>query len=881
MDYVFAACGDEDNQICVQLAGGSYEFYDTYVNADENKSSFESNGTYAFRITLVDNDGNRYKYNGKDTKSYDYYTNSDSRLSGDYYYNSYKFFNNTNFSTSYDINRSYEILKGSNDFSTLNGISSFWKKKLGVDKTQLTNDMKTVLTNAGITDINDQNEIFKKGDLYVVIERIFKIKVSYLSERRKETKKVYREDPSCASGCSNIVGDDRNQCMAGCIQPYTVSYYVQNEAAKYFVGTGRSIAILLNNYYYGNTKYSISSSSIIGLDFLRSNVFVNDIGRMRIDDMTDINNWNFGPKLNKITTLKKTDLTSWNTIYDRDSKWSELEAQNRTIDILVLKITSGGGITEECKTERNAISMGLDWDSVHEKCCDEGKIFNSKTKTCGGSLTFNPTSGQTTTYTYTASPSVNICKDSTVNSTIKNLSSCSYKVNNGSSTNASLADCVLYNKRYYVGSYAGNDVYCMETLNTNFSNFRLNFASKYSSGKFIPISRYPSLTKNVTCYASGSSDTSLYTYLNTSGIKNLATNMKVKVNFLNENNYQFVNSSKNITENNKSTGKTKYGQNYTSLNFSVLYNYSYVNDSLNKYIKIQNAQGSIDKINSRYKTMTQNINFNIPTDTEPGTYSTSISLDGLDSNISKITDGTDYEKARTFTTGGSGKYCKLEYSAKKDNIYYCGREFRNKLSGDNIVGYSANYTKGVCNINIVYSGVTESYCDSLETTTSTTEFITSGNTTILNFNNNLASSNISCSFNIDVGKKIEDILIYRPIDLSNPFPGKNGKGRTAGSNWSKSDITNYITSRQDAYTKKPMYSFTLTPSNIKTIREYNKTHTYDDFNLNCRGEGSACFSQFIATYKGMMNKDKSSCYFATKEERTVASFNSCADYTKR
>lgn len=78
--------------------------------------------------------------------------------------------------------------------------------------------------------------------------------------------------------------------------------------------------------------------------------------------------------------------------------------------------------------------------------------------------------------------------------------------------------------------------------------------------------------------------------------------------------------------------------------------------------------------------------------------------------------------------------------------------------------------------------------------------------------------------------------------------------------------------------KKPLYSVTLTSSQIKNIRKYNKNHKYDDFNLKCVGSktGTACYSSFIRTY---LNKAKSVC--DNTNNQSASAFNSCADYSKR
>ena len=94
-------------------------------------------------------------------------------------------------------------------------------------------------------------------------------------------------------------------------------------------------------------------------------------------------------------------------------------------------------------------------------------------------------------------------------------------------------------------------------------------------------------------------------------------------------------------------------------------------------------------------------------------------------------------------------------------------------------------------------------------------------------------------------------IIYRPISLSNPFPSTNGKNkyRAFGQNWSEKLINDYIINNRnvkeyDVYNLKPLYTITLTPSTIKSIRNYNKKHSMNDFNLSCT-EGYDCISKFL------------------------------------
>jgi len=117
----------------------------------------------------------------------------------------------------------------------------------------------------------------------------------------------------------------------------------------------------------------------------------------------------------------------------------------------------------------------------------------------------------------------------------------------------------------------------------------------------------------------------------------------------------------------------------------------------------------------------------------------------------------------------------------------------------------------------------------------------------------------TCDFNVDLPDEPENGIdvIFRPISLSNPFPGIDGEGRNAGINWlSGSSDTNEIiedvilnnrgVETVDVYTElDPLYKIVLTPTLIKKIRKYNNTTTYSDYNLECDSNGNNCKSKFI------------------------------------
>ena len=140
------------------------------------------------------------------------------------------------------------------------------------------------------------------------------------------------------------------------------------------------------------------------------------------------------------------------------------------------------------------------------------------------------------------------------------------------------------------------------------------------------------------------------------------------------------------------------------------------------------------------------------------------------------------------------------------------------------------------------------------------------------------------------GKKI----IYRVIDLSNPFPSYDGvgnakikigtfndtvKGRYPGRNWngSKTVQTKILNNRSvdgDAvYDKTPLYTFELTSENIKAIRAYNRgvKDKYADFNLKCLlNNSAACKSDFIRS--SIAGLTGGTCKSVTKD-----SFYKCDD----
>lgn len=138
-------------------------------------------------------------------------------------------------------------------------------------------------------------------------------------------------------------------------------------------------------------------------------------------------------------------------------------------------------------------------------------------------------------------------------------------------------------------------------------------------------------------------------------------------------------------------------------------------------------------------------------------------------------------------------------------------------------------------------------------------------------------------------------VIYRTISLENPFPGKtisggikgfntDVNGRYPGANWNsekivKNDILYSRSNSQSSYGSKiyyneePLYTFVLNSATINAIRNYNDTHKYDDFELDCKKNNSlACVSTFVhdPSLSGLVS---GTCQFNTSK----TNFYKCSD----
>jgi hypothetical protein len=211
---------------------------------------------------------------------------------------------------------------------------------------------------------------------------------------------------------------------------------------------------------------------------------------------------------------------------------------------------------------------------------------------------------------------------------------------------------------------------------------------------------------------------------------------------------------------------------------------------------------------------------------------------------------------------------------------------------DNVIGNTV-YTIQKCNNNTEICGfylhcindkeTSQSYLDLLSKKLNTTNIVTSIK------NNTINTSNIEGAIRtLDTnicGIKTNAKVVYRVIDLNRPFLTKDGNIRTSGYNWnSEKIIKEKITNNRGVegnkvYTKDPIITITLTPQNIKKIREYNKNKNYNDNDLTCNNNVS-CISNFIhgdtnsLTSMGVKISGISECT-NLKTNSNTTSFNEC------
>jgi hypothetical protein len=586
------------------------------------------------------------------------------------------------------------------------------------------------------------------------------------------------------------------------------------------------------------------------------------------------------------------------TVYDGGRDWNATEGKCCAARTKYNSKTGKCETVETKCTKNNYISLGRSYNTTLKKCCLPGQnLKKGKPQKVTSCFTKDsaPTNYDYNYYCYTQS---NMCSKNKVNSTINSYVT---TVKNGPTsmytkgpTQSNLTDnqsgeCILNNSAYYVGTVNGTKIYCSDSLETSLSGMISNLSLK--SGTFMPVSS-PTITVNHNCYFTLANHSAKEPY--TKNIKDIYsefTSPSINLNFMNKD-YTFNGSSSSVDTGTLSaqSKETAYGAKYYTYSFKTTYTPGYSSSLLNKFVDKKTATGSGDSfapINGMaYNQMSKNINISIPTDAS-GTYSAKYTLGSSSySNpaINKILSNStttlkkSYDTKKTVECGGT---CKIEYSSKFLNCTSTGSLIRDIFKNGYGSDLNISNTKDLCQFTMQFPVGSKAECTRAKGTlkTLTATYTKDSCTQKVVFNTSVTGADSSCSNSVTVENiDIKEDLVFRPISLSNPFPGQNGKGRSMGSPWTDDLKKTYITNRSDVYSKKPLYSITLTPSTIKQIRDYNKKNSYDDFNLIC-SNGEACYSIFLRNYSKIVNTNKSNCYNAN--DRSVNAFNSCADYSKR
>ena len=124
-------------------------------------------------------------------------------------------------------------------------------------------------------------------------------------------------------------------------------------------------------------------------------------------------------------------------------------------------------------------------------------------------------------------------------------------------------------------------------------------------------------------------------------------------------------------------------------------------------------------------------------------------------------------------------------------------------------------------------------------------------------------------------------VVYRSVDLNNPFLTKSGSERIPGENWNSNQVVKTEikegrgTNGYGLYNKEPLYTITLTPNTINKIKKYNESNNYSDFNLDCEND-SKCVSTYLQKLKqdGIVTSKISYCSGLTSGNKE-SNFDSC------
>lgn len=471
--------------------------------------------------------------------------------------------------------------------------------------------------------------------------------------------------------------------------------------------------------------------------------------------------------------------------------------------------------------------------------------------------------------------------------------------------------CIVESKKTYGSdfyydkklSYNKCDVYCLESVNYEFPNS----INAVNAGTKITINDYKTGTSSISpvsiygkrvCKATGS------------------CNMSTIVSRANANNYyNDFNPKLEITFNNIniSNNSTKYKTNYNlfgieSKNVSVNSDLITITKNINYVLDSDKGTGQyyhyvckngVSYDNPKDKTSCKYLGYsNVPVsfDTPKGTYNYKITMTNLFGKNQKFYGIINKGSIAGFTseTESLGSYLssyKSLFVPDKNNSAYLTREFITGITARKSTAleelkqtscysfYNCSENAGMikCDYNAKSSTNTNSrvlYENFYYCLVNIKSILTNVNRTVTGGND---FGTYACKYKVVNQFKEKNSIIYRPISLTDPFPGENGESRTPGTNWNdESIIESVIKSARgtssdtpyELYTKEPIYEFVLTPSNISNIRKYNNNNEYTDFDLQCgldssnKSTGEKCISNFIkdGISNGYFKDASGTCY---------------------
>lgn len=394
-------------------------------------------------------------------------------------------------------------------------------------------------------------------------------------------------------------------------------------------------------------------------------------------------------------------------------------------------------------------------------------------------------------------------------------------------------NCVVNNSVY---SYLSDcNLYCSDTITTDFSGIYDTFIGNnklnaIQSGKYQSIKGNPKITITKSCYQSSSKV----------DCPNVAESFKIKLNSdYKTNNMLLKVDGKSYTL----IGNPSISNNgYSSA--TITYEYK-LDENINKYINIETMKGDTLTEENKNKVIINGTPMIITNKESYGVYN--YNLDVSNTVLNKYISSSN--ALRNFKNTVNDKY----NIQNKMTIIYNGKEATSYESKN--LNYSCSYTKYnasdgcLCPENICCDSVT---CQPVEcpcVCESEYGCLNDGKCTPIKPQSNVCDP------------EKEMCVIYRPISLTDPFPGVDGDGRIPGNNWNrvvKIDGTNYysvidyyITHNRgyndyEIYQAEPLYVIKLDSKTIKAIRAYNdyKDNDYNDFDLEC-SNGENCISKFL------------------------------------